>query len=122
MARVVPANEAFGPSLVTADMSDIYNGVSSLTVHDHALAHFLTEKGVADLANIMGKDERIRRFFFGLDVDLPWAETLLLIRGIWAAFGVDQDTDWNVWKISMLELCSCDERLKHIINRFGEGP
>jgi aminoglycoside phosphotransferase (APT) family kinase protein len=36
MARTVPANEAFGPSLVTADMSDIYNGKSSLTIDDHS--------------------------------------------------------------------------------------
>ncbi|RJE19310.1 hypothetical protein PHISCL_08351 [Aspergillus sclerotialis] len=122
MARMVPANEAFGPSLVTAEMSDIYNRVSSLTVHDHTLAHFLTAKGAADLGNIMSRDERIRRFFFGLDVDLPWAETLLLIRGIWAAFGVDKETEWKDWKVDMLELCSHDERLKHIISRFGEGP
>ncbi|KAL4891336.1 hypothetical protein BDV59DRAFT_182251 [Aspergillus ambiguus] len=122
MARVVPANEAFGPSLVTAEMNDIYNGVSSLTVHDHTLAHFLKAKGAADLANIMSRDERIRRFFFGLDVDLPWTETLLLIRGIWAAFGVDRDTDWKAWKVDMLKRCSHDECLKQIINRFGEGP
>jgi hypothetical protein len=32
MARVVPADEAFGPSLVTAVMGDIYYGVF---VHDH---------------------------------------------------------------------------------------
>ena len=69
MARVVPASEAFGPSLVTAEMSDIYNGLSSLTTHDRALARFLKAKGEDDLADMMSKDERLRRFFFGLDVD-----------------------------------------------------
>lgn len=86
MARVVPASEAFGPSLVAAEMGDIYDGVSSVTVHGLALARFLRAQGAASLADIMAKDERLRRFFFGLDVDLPWDETLLLIRGIWTAF------------------------------------
>ncbi|EAU37642.1 predicted protein [Aspergillus terreus NIH2624] len=121
MARVVPASEAFGPSLVTAEMGDIYNGVSSLTIHDYALARFLREKGADDLADIMSRDERLRRFFFGLDVDFPWAETLSLVRGIWAAFGVDKDTDWGAWKADMLELYRDDERLKSVIDRFGQG-
>jgi hypothetical protein len=45
MARVVPADEAFGPSLVTAEMGDIYDGFSSVTIHDRALARLLKEKG-----------------------------------------------------------------------------
>lgn len=123
MARVVPAGEAFGPSLVTAEMGGIYNGTSSLTVHDLALAHFLKAKGAAGLADIMSGNERVRRFFFGLDVDLPWEETLPLIRGIWTAFGVDRDTEWRrSWKVNMLEEHTDDERLKHILDRFGAGP
>lgn len=122
MARVVPASEAFGPSLVTAEMGDIYDGVSSLTIHDHALARFLNAKGAPGLADIMSKDERLRRFFFGLDVDLPWGETLPLIRGIWTAFGVEKDIDWKAWKVDMLERHIHDGRLKHIIDRFGIGP
>ncbi|KAB8262450.1 hypothetical protein BDV32DRAFT_20294 [Aspergillus pseudonomiae] len=122
MARVVPANEAFGPSLVTAEMGEIYNGVSSLTVHDHALARFLKAKGEDDLADIMSKDEKLRRFFFGLDVDFSWNETLLLIRGIWAAFGMDKNTDWKVWKTDMLDQHMHDERLMNIIDSFGAGP
>lgn len=39
-----------------------------------------------------GKDERLWRFFFGLDVDFSWDETLLLIRVIWAVFGIDKKT------------------------------
>ncbi|KNG91370.1 hypothetical protein ANOM_000415 [Aspergillus nomiae NRRL 13137] len=122
MARVVPANEAFGPSLVTAEMGDIYNGVSSLTVHDHGLARFLKAKGEDDLADIMRKDEKLRRFFFGLDVDFSWNETLLLIRGIWAAFGMDKNTDRKVWKTDMLDQHMHDERLMNIIDSFGAGP
>lgn len=121
MARVVPAREAFGPSLVTAEMGDVYGGVSSLTTHDHELARFLNANGAFGLADIMSKDDKLRRSFFGLDVDLPWAEALLLVRGIWAAFGVE-DTDWNIWKVNMLERHVHDERLNCIIDRFGLGP
>ncbi|EPS26529.1 hypothetical protein PDE_01466 [Penicillium oxalicum 114-2] len=78
-ARVVPAGEAFGPSLATAEMDGIYNGRSSLTVHDLALARFLEAKGATSLAGIMSRDEKVRRFFFGLEVDLFWEETLSLI-------------------------------------------
>ncbi|EEH06891.1 conserved hypothetical protein [Histoplasma capsulatum G186AR] len=59
MARVVPAGEAFGPSLVTAEMGGIYNGRSSLTVHDLALAYFLKTKGAVALAETMSGNERI---------------------------------------------------------------
>lgn len=121
MARVVPAREAFGPSLVTAEMGDIYDGNSGLTVHDRALARFLEAKGAGDLAGIMRSGERLRRFFFGLDVDFSWDETLLLIRGLWAAFGVE-NTDWETWKGVMLERNVHDERLKRMIERVGLGP
>lgn len=96
--------------------------MSSLTIYDHALTQFLKEKGASDLAGIMGGDERLRRFFFGLDVDFPWDETLLLICGIWTACGVEKDTDWNIWKADMLEEHAHDDRLERIINRFGAGP
>lgn len=45
MARTVPEIEAFGPSLVTADMSAIYSGQSCVTGYDRTLAHYLREKG-----------------------------------------------------------------------------
>lgn len=69
----------------------------------------------------MDSDEKLRRFSFGLNVDFPWDETLLLIRGIWAACGVEE-ADWNAWKMDMLEQHSHDERLKHMIDSFGAGP
>lgn len=122
MARVVPADEAFGPSLVTAEMGDIYKGISSMTIHDCALARLLKEKGQDGLADIMGKHARLRRFLFGLDVDFSWDETLLLIRGIWPTFGIERDTDWESWKTEMLQHYVHDERLQKIIDRFGSGP
>ncbi|KAJ5263828.1 hypothetical protein N7478_011433 [Penicillium angulare] len=120
MTRTVPARESFGPSLVTADMGAIYDGWSSLTVHVLALAHFLREEGEPGLADLMSKDEKLRRLFFGLDVDPPWEETLLLIGGIWAVFGVERNTEWRDWKRDMMGKHSHDERLKKLIDNSGE--
>ena len=112
MARVVPATEPFGPSLVTADMKNIYDGASCLTTHDLVLGEYLKARGEDVLADIMGRDEKLWRFFFGLDVDFSWDETLMLIRGIWVAFGMDRDTDWTTWKMDMIMQYANDERLK----------
>ena len=62
MARIVPAIEAFGPSLATADMSAIYGGESCVTAYDRSLAHYRREKGAHDLVGLMSGDERLRRF------------------------------------------------------------
>lgn len=123
MALTVPANEAFGPSLVIADMNRIYGGISCLTTDDLTLAQCLREKGAQELAETMSADERLRRFFFALDCDLPWDETLQLVRGIWAAFGVEnaQDMDWQEWKRSSLEKYKGDTRLQVIIRQYGLG-
>ncbi|KAF9882817.1 hypothetical protein FE257_005124 [Aspergillus nanangensis] len=119
MARVVPADEAFGPSLVTAEMGYIHDGFSSMTIHDRVLASVLKDKREDDLADIMCKNEKLRKFFFGLDVDFSWDETLLLIRGIWATFGTGRGTDWESWKTQMLQHYVHDERLENIIESSG---
>jgi hypothetical protein len=92
-----------------------------MTIHDRTLASLL-KKGEDDFADIMCKDEKLRRFFFGLDVNLSWDETLLLIRGIWATFGIGRDTDWKSWKTEMLQHYVHDESLEKIIERYGFGP
>lgn len=65
MARVVPMREAFGPSLITADMNSLCNGQVMLSVDDAALASILEKKDLPDLAGCMA-DEKVRRFFWGL--------------------------------------------------------
>jgi hypothetical protein len=49
-------------------------------------------------------------------VDFSWDETLLLIRGIWATFGIERDTDWKLWKTELLQHYVFDERLEKIIH------
>ncbi|KAJ5633411.1 hypothetical protein N7490_009750 [Penicillium lividum] len=82
-------------------MVNVYNGMSCLSGHDHALARFL-KAGVAELANVKIEDKGLRRFFLGLNIDFSWEETFLLLRGILAAFGV-KETDWKALKLEKLE-------------------
>ncbi|KAI9842209.1 MAG: hypothetical protein M1837_007422 [Sclerophora amabilis] len=123
MARIVPASEAFGPSLITASMADIYDGNSSLTRDDLVLAQKLRDKGAHDLAGIMSGTEKLRRFFFGIQRNMPWEEALQMVRGIWTAFGSDKDMDWQVWKEEALQAHAGDLRLQELQVRLAAaGP
>jgi aminoglycoside phosphotransferase (APT) family kinase protein len=65
MARVAPAVEAFGPSLVSCDTGALWRGRLSLSVDDVALADTLREKGHRDLARWMGMRTKRRAGSFG---------------------------------------------------------
>ncbi|KAI5865863.1 hypothetical protein GGS23DRAFT_554370 [Durotheca rogersii] len=112
MARVVPLREAFGPSLVTADMSSLCRGKVSLSVDDVALAGALEERGYPELASCMA-DEKVRRFFWGLALEPKWSYALPLANAILKAFGVDQD--WTQWRETALREYEADERLKCLV-------
>ncbi|KAI0197744.1 hypothetical protein F4808DRAFT_463448 [Astrocystis sublimbata] len=113
MARVVPRREAFGPSLVTADMGALCSGKVSLSVDDVALAGALRERGSPELANYMG-DEKVRRFFWGLALEPKWSYALPLANAILNVFGVDQD--WTTWRETALREYETDERLRALIH------
>ncbi|PQE03861.1 aminoglycoside phosphotransferase protein [Rutstroemia sp. NJR-2017a BBW] len=53
MACIVPRYEAFGPSLVTADMNALCDGKLSLSPNDLALADMLRRRASSDLASNM---------------------------------------------------------------------
>ncbi|XWW97592.1 hypothetical protein V2A60_005576 [Cordyceps javanica] len=115
MARVVPRREAFGPSLVTADMSALCSGKVSLSVDDLALADALRQKGISMLPNSM-IDEKARRFFWGLALEPKWSYALPLANAILQVFGVSQD--WTQWKETALKKYETDDRLQGLIQRF----
>lgn len=115
MARVVPRREAFGPSLVTADMSALCSGKVSLSADDVALAGALRQKGISTLPNSM-VDEKVRRFFWGLALESNWSDALPLANAVLQVFGVDQD--WTQWRETALNKYKTDERLKGLVGRF----
>ncbi|KAI1351803.1 hypothetical protein F5Y01DRAFT_324870 [Xylaria sp. FL0043] len=87
-ARFVPACEAFGPSLFTADMGNLYNPSSTgLSEDDISLANFLEQKGRGDLAAFAGGSDLVRRFHFGLASGLSRSEVLRMIGAILSLLG-----------------------------------
>lgn len=100
MARIVPRHEAFGPSLVTADMTSLCTGKFSLSSNDLILADILRERGSSDLASNM-TDEKVRRFFWGLALEQEWKYALPLANAILQAFGVVEG--WSEWKENALK-------------------
>ncbi|RDL39658.1 uncharacterized protein BP5553_03998 [Venustampulla echinocandica] len=96
-ARIVPAYEAFGPSLVTAEMSDIYDG-NALRANGSHLTRFADSTG------------RVRRLTFGMN--MTWAEALLLFKGIITeSCGSTDDFEWETWRRDRLVEWADDGRL-----------
>jgi hypothetical protein len=108
MARLVPRHEAFGPSLVTADMNALCNGEISLSPDDLILADMLGRRGLSDPAS-NATDDKIRRYFWGLALEPKWAYAEPLANAILKAFGVVEG--WSPWKESALKEYETDECL-----------
>lgn len=88
MTRVVPAAEAFGPFLVTADMNALCGGDVGLTEDDKVLAEALSGQ-VPELAQYSA-DERVRRFVWGLAHEKEWEYALPLAKALLHVFGVER--------------------------------
>jgi aminoglycoside phosphotransferase (APT) family kinase protein len=111
MARVVPREEAFALSLVSADMRALCEGDVSLSTSDVALSNSLDEK-VPGLASHM-RDEKVRRFFWGLGLEPKWDAALPLANAILQVFEVEKS--WDEWKELALKQYKGDERLKALV-------
>lgn len=115
MARVVPLREAFGFSLVSADMRALCEGNVLLSTDDMALGKALGDKmpGMEDLR----KDERVRRVLWGLGLELEWTYAIPLAKAILRVFGVEQG--WDEWKECALKRFGSDERLRTLSRTEG---
>ena len=114
MARIVPRPEAFGPSLVTADMNDLCNGKYSLSPNDLVLANVLRKKGSSDLAASMAGDEKVRRLFWGLALETEWEYAQPLANAILEGFGVTEG--WSQWRKTALKNYEGDECLRRLLD------
>ena len=92
-ARFVPACEAFGPSLFTANLSNLYSASAGCSAEDRLLAESLKEKGSQDLAKFAGESELARRFHFGLASGLSRSEALEMIRGVLSLLDIEASED-----------------------------
>lgn len=111
MARLVPPREAFGPSLVTADMHALCRGQVSLSANDLALADLLRRRGFSAASNMT--DEKARRYFWGLGIEPEWKYALPLAQAILEVFGVRDG--WERWRERALREYGDDERLNGLI-------
>ncbi|KAL7955738.1 hypothetical protein V8C34DRAFT_326895 [Trichoderma compactum] len=112
MARVVPRCEAFGPSLITADMDALCTGKVSLSADDVALTDALRQTGLSWMTSSV-VDEKARRFFWGLALESEWSNALPLAVAILEAFGIQQD--WVRWRDRALNEYDTDECLKSLV-------
>ncbi|KAI2028673.1 hypothetical protein LOZ41_005684, partial [Ophidiomyces ophidiicola] len=118
-ARIVPVYEAMGPSLVTANMNDIYNGTPGLSNHDKLVADAMLTKDT-NLARFLSSSDVVRRLTFALDIgsSISWDDALDLLRGIFAT--VTQNNDcftWDRWRDDRLAEWAEDEQLTLLLKR-----
>lgn len=130
-ARTVPAYEAFGPSLVTADMNDMISGNVRASRDDKLLTQVLQSNG-SDLARFANSEGRVRRLTFalGMGMNFTWAEALCVFQGIITEIcGSAHGFEWETWRRDRLVEWADDERLivlsrdEALIQHIsGQGP
>lgn len=81
-ARFVPACEAFGPSLFTADIGRLYSPAAGLSADDSYVVESLKRKGQNDLAGFASRGDLARQFHFGLASGLSRDEALCMIEAV----------------------------------------
>lgn len=93
-ARFAPACEAFGPSLFTADLANLYGGVNGVGADDRLLAKFLTADGGGtenDFVASVNANELARRFHLGLASGLGQDDVIKLIQAVVNLLGDETD-------------------------------
>lgn len=97
-ARTVPACEAFGPSLMTAELNSLYSRNAGVNEDDRELSQALRNKGHASLARFAGGSELIRRFNIGLASGFDRNDVCEMILGVLATLNKNLTTidieDW----------------------------
>ncbi|KAJ5569973.1 uncharacterized protein N7459_009403 [Penicillium hispanicum] len=122
-ARIVPAFEAFGPSLLTADMGDLYDGKAGRSGRDNLMAEILQNRD-QHLGRMAYGPDLVRRFSFGLGMgmNLSWDEAKALFQGIIStATSISLSLDWDVWRRDRLYQWADDSRLQALLLQHGEN-
>lgn len=110
-ACVVPAREAFGPSLVSADLAQLYSRHSGLSNGDRIVASRLRSRGFDELA---------RRFHLGLGSARSRDEARELVAGMLGALYGTEDRGVEAWVAE--EWPKCDDALRELVERLEADP
>ncbi|KAK4206158.1 hypothetical protein QBC37DRAFT_393618 [Rhypophila decipiens] len=113
-AKAVPAYEAFGPSLVTADLGCLLDGKVGLNPDDLLLAELLEEKA-HPYAHFARYGDRVRRFLFGPGTGMSPTEeeAVVIFKGIVETCG-EQIGSWDEWRHNHLVEWSGDATLRRL--------
>ncbi|PNS17581.1 hypothetical protein CAC42_8124 [Sphaceloma murrayae] len=127
-ARTVPLEEAFGPSLFTADMGAMYDGNPGLSAEDVAFSKSM-RKGFGgpneEVHSLCRAGDQMRRVMFGLatGVDISWEEAKTIFEGLLKSLGaVDKNTEfvWDDWeKERRFDCLQRDPRFRHLDTEVG---
>ncbi|EPS30806.1 hypothetical protein PDE_05758 [Penicillium oxalicum 114-2] len=121
-ARVVSSFEAFGPSLLTAEMGDIYKGKLGQFQGDKLL--FESFKTTSPpLTRFADGPDLVRRFSFGLGMgmNISWSEAHDMFKGILStATGISLNMDWEAWRRNRLSQWIDDAWLQDLLEKTGE--
>jgi hypothetical protein len=122
-ARTVPIYEAFGPSLVSADMSSIYSGIAGLGDQDKALQYALQSES-QHLGRFAAAPDLIRRLSFGLGtgMNFTWKEALDVFQGMVNTIDeTSQVFNWEKWRITHISQFSNDHTLQQLAESAVNG-
>ncbi|KAB8360850.1 hypothetical protein FH972_024584 [Carpinus fangiana] len=118
-ARVVPLYEAFGPSLLTADLNGLFGGVPGDRVEDELLATKL-DGIVPSLGAVARSADIVRRLTFGPGLGMGFTkdEAVASFKAMLATLGLETSNfDWESWRMEYLRSHQHDIRLQLLEDR-----
>ncbi|KAH7113642.1 hypothetical protein B0J13DRAFT_656832 [Dactylonectria estremocensis] len=99
-------------------VADFYSGKNTLGDDEVVFAHLLEEKGHRDLAYFVWNSRLQHMFAFCCGYDLAdWDGFLGLFQGLRNAIGVDEDLEWNEWKVAALQCYKDDSEPQLLLAR-----
>ncbi|KAF5021907.1 hypothetical protein F66182_6055 [Fusarium sp. NRRL 66182] len=115
-AHTASPAHAFNSPIALLPVADFYSAKNNLGDDEVVFAHLLEEKGHRDLARFVWDGRLQHRFAFCCGYDLAdWDGFLGLFRGLRDAVGVDEDLEWNEWKMLALQRYEDDAGLQLLL-------
>lgn len=114
-ARTLPVYDAFGPSLLTADLDQLIRGEEGLSVRDSLFASALDSK-CPKLSGFMRAPDTCRRFIFSLGVGLSptLEEAIDIFKATVQTLAGHSISNWVGWREKQFQRWAGDETLQRL--------